>query len=66
VHRIRLNVTGYIDEVSSISLDPWEEEYIFAEPDNDIPIIATSLKTTEITQYDTLDIPIVIYINDST
>jgi hypothetical protein len=46
--------------------DPIINSVIFAEPENNMPIISCGFFNREITQYNTIFIPIVIYSADNT
>lgn len=65
-HTIKVEVVGQIDEINTVTAPTFEQEYIFVEENNLIPVIACDLKQTSMRQYDTLNIPIVMYINDPT
>lgn len=60
VHRIEMYVTAEVG-IASLSTDKIIANAIFADPTNDSYIINCNYFGTKVTQYDTIQIPIVIY-----
>lgn len=60
-HKIKITTEGWIDEYTSVLGPTFEEEYLFYEAGNTVPVIACQLKTSKVTQYSTLSFPIIIY-----
>lgn len=64
-HKVEMYVTAQIDD-SIITTPSTVKNLIFVDIDNKSPIISTNFYETEITQYNTVQIPIVIYNPEAT
>jgi hypothetical protein len=59
-HKVEMYVTAQIDD-DIITTPSTIKNLIFVDVDNESPIISTNFYETELTQYNTVQIPIVIY-----